>query len=263
METNTLPPGYRLLWYEIESILGQGGFGITYLAKDTNLDQQVAIKEFFPTSYATRTQDIQVRAMSKKNAETYAWGLTRFLTEAQTLAKFRHPCIVQVFSVFEANGTAYMVMEFVRGESLGDQLKSGRGGEEPHLLQLANRLLDGLQLIHDAGFIHRDIKPDNIFLRENGSPVLLDFGSARLAIGTLTQTLTMLVSPGYAPFEQYSSSQSEGGRQGPWTDLYSLGATLYMAISGRGPADSVARATATLSQHADPMLPAVDVGKGR
>ena len=251
------------MWYEIDSVLGHGGFGITYLATDTNLNQKVAIKEYFPSNIAIRTDDNRVAPASAKKAETYSWGLSRFLTEAQTLAKFRHSGIVQVFSVFEANGSAYMVMEFVRGESLGDRLKSKTLVGEAELLRILYPLLDGLQLMHDAGFIHRDIKPDNIFLREDGSPVLLDFGSARLAIGSLTQTLTMLVSPGYAPFEQYSSSQSGSGRQGPWTDLYSLGATLYMAVSGRGPVDSIARATATIAEHADPLLPVIDVGKGR
>ncbi|MCB1915655.1 MAG: protein kinase [Rhodocyclaceae bacterium] len=263
MDLNALASGYRLMWYEIDSVLGHGGFGITYLATDTNLEQQVAIKEYFPSNIAIRTDGNRVAPSSAKKAETYSWGLSRFLAEAQTLAKFRHSGIVQVFSVFEANGSAYMVMEIVRGESLGDRLKSRAVVDEAAILRILYPLLDGLQLIHDAGFIHRDIKPDNIFLREDGSPVLLDFGSARLAIGSLTQTLTMLVSPGYAPFEQYSSSQSGSGRQGPWTDLYSLGATLYMAISGRGPVDSIARATATIAGHADPMLPAVEVGKGR
>ena len=263
LDLNALASGYRLMWYEIDSVLGHGGFGITYLATDTNLNQQVAIKEYFPANIAIRTEDNRVSPSSAKKAETYSWGLSRFLAEAQTLAKFRHTGIVQVFSVFEANGSAYMVMEFVRGESLGDRLKSRTVVDEATILRALYPLLDGLQLIHDAGFIHRDIKPDNIFLREDGSPVLLDFGSARLAIGSLTQTLTMLVSPGYAPFEQYSSSQAGTGRQGPWTDLYSLGATLYMTISGRGPVDSIARATATIAGHADPLLPAVEAGKGR
>ena len=263
LDLNALASGYRLMWYEIDSVLGHGGFGITYLATDTNLNQKVAIKEYFPANIAIRTGDNRVAPSSAKKAETYSWGLSRFLAEAQTLAKFRHTGIVQVFSVFEANGSAYMVMEFVRGESLGDRLKSRAVVDEATILRALYPLLDGLQLIHDAGFIHRDIKPDNIFLREDGSPVLLDFGSARLAIGSLTQTLTMLVSPGYAPFEQYSSSQAGTGRQGPWTDLYSLGATLYMTISGRGPVDSIARATATIAGHADPLLPAVEVGKGR
>jgi hypothetical protein len=251
---HALPEGYHLHWYEIDSILGQGGFGITYLARDTNLDQLVAIKEFLPSDLATRTQDSAVHPLSGSHTDTYGWGLNRFLTEARTLAKFRHPNIVRVMSVFEANNTAYMVMEYERGESFENMLKFKQVSGEPTLKRILLALLDGLELVHDAGFIHRDIKPSNVYLREDGVPVLLDFGSARLALGVETRTLTSLVSPGYAPFEQYNATR-ESDKQGPWTDIYALGATMYRAVTGQGPVDAAARANLLLDEQRDPFEP--------
>ncbi|MDX1514053.1 MAG: protein kinase [Gammaproteobacteria bacterium] len=257
-----LPRGYKLLWYEIVSILGQGGFGITYLARDTNLDQQVAIKEFLPTDLAVRTHDSSVQPLSDGHTDTYGWGLSRFVSEAKTLAKFRHPNVVLVHTVFEANGTAYMVMEYVRGRTLEDALKFGAVEGEAGLKEIMYAILDGLELIHQHGFIHRDIKPENIYLREDGRPVLLDFGSARQAIGAQTRTLTALVSPGYAPYEQYDSSRQSEGKQGPWTDIYALGATLYRAVTGHGPPDSMQRMSGVVDGR-DIYQPAVVVAGGR
>ena len=254
---NALPAGYVLHWYQVESVLGQGGFGITYLATDTNLDQQVAIKEFLPAELAVRVEDSVVRPVSDDRSETFGWGLNRFLTEARTLAQFRHPNIVRVYSVFEANSTAYMVMEYEHGASLEDAFKFARVSGEHDLLCLLYPLLDGLKLVHEAGFIHRDIKPANIFLRDNGVPVLLDFGSARQALGVETRTLTSLVTPGYAPFEQYNATR-DNDKQGPWTDIYSLAATLYRGILGKGPVDAVARADALLNGESDPFVRARD-----
>ncbi len=251
---HALPEGYRLHWYEIDSILGQGGFGITYLAHDSNLDQPVAIKEFLPSDLAVRTEDSAVHPLSGSHTDTYGWGLNRFLTEARTLAKFRHPNIVRVMSVFEANNTAYMVMEYERGESFENMLKFKQVSGEPALKKILLPLLDGLELVHDAGFIHRDIKPSNVYLREDGVPVLLDFGSARLALGVETRTLTSLVSPGYAPFEQYNATR-ESDKQGPWTDIYALGATMYRAVTGHGPIDAAARANLLLDEQRDPYQP--------
>ena len=255
---HALPEGYSLHWYEIDSILGQGGFGITYLARDSNLDQLVAIKEFLPSDLAVRTQDSAVHPLSGAHTDTYGWGLNRFLTEARTLAKFRHPNIVRVMSVFEANNTAYMVMEYERGESFENMLKFKQVTGEPALKKILLNLLDGLELVHDAGFIHRDIKPSNVYLREDGVPVLLDFGSARLALGVETRTLTSLVSPGYAPFEQYNATR-ESDKQGPWTDIYALGATMYRAVTGQGPTDAAARANLLLDEQRDPFQPCAEM----
>ncbi|MDH3316707.1 MAG: serine/threonine protein kinase, partial [Gammaproteobacteria bacterium] len=257
-----LPAGYVLHWYQIESVLGQGGFGITYLAHDTNLKNQVAIKEFLPTDLATRILDSSVMPISDGQKDTYSWGLNRFITEAQILAKFRHPNIVQVLAVFEANNTAYMVMEYVKGRTLEDALKFKKIEGETEFKRIIFAILDGLERIHNAGFIHRDIKPDNIYLREDGTPVLLDFGSARQAIGAQTRTLTALVSPGYAPLEQYDNSTDGERKQGPWTDIYALGATLYRAIVGKGPPDAMQRVNAMVGGK-DPYISVTELGEGR
>jgi serine/threonine protein kinase len=256
-----LQAGYKLHWYEIESVLGQGGFGITYLARDTNLNQPVAIKEFLPTDLAVRTHDGSVQPISDGHTDTYGWGLRRFITEAQTLAKFRHSNIVLVHSVFEENNTAYMVMEYVEGQTLEDALRFKNIGGEPEYRRIILALLDGLELIHKQGFIHRDIKPENIYLRDDATPVLLDFGSARQAVGGKTRTLTALVSPGYAPYEQYDSSRQSEDKQGPWTDIYGLGATLYRAVTGHGPPDSMQRMGAVVDGK-DIYQPLVAVGEG-
>jgi hypothetical protein len=251
-----------LHWYRIESVLGQGGFGITYLARDTNLNHEVAIKEYLPTDLATRTQDSSIMPISDGQSETYGWGLQRFINEAQTLVKFRHPNIVQVIAVFEANNTAYMVMEYVKGRTLEDAFRHKKIDGEEALNRVFFAVLEGLELIHNAGFIHRDVKPDNIYLREDGTPVLLDFGSARQAIGAQTRTLTALVSPGYAPLEQYDNSTDGERKQGPWTDIYALGATMYRAVVGKAPPDAMQRVNAMVGGK-DPYVKATEVGKYR
>ena len=245
---NSLQPGYKLHWYHIIKILGQGGFGITYLAHDTNLDQQVAIKEYLPTDLAVRENDISVHPVSEGHRESYEWGLERFISEARTLAKFKHHNIVRVLSVFTENNTAYMVMEYEHGEPMDALLKNKKTIEEEKLKSILMPMLDGLEQIHKEGFIHRDIKPPNIYIRTDGSPVLLDFGSARQSLGIQTHTLTTMVSPGYAPFEQYTS---KGDKQGPWTDIYGLGATMYRAVTGIGPTDAMDRSEALLHTDRD------------
>jgi len=256
---DALPAQHRLHWYVLERVLGQGGFGITYLARDTNLDQAVAIKEYLPVEVATRRPDASVRSRTEDQSERYRWGLDRFIREARTLARFDHPNIVRVLSVFEHNNTAYMVMRFEEGENLAALLERRRMLPEDELMRVVLPILDGLELVHNAGFIHRDIKPDNIHIRDDGSPVLLDFGSARHSMGH-ARTVTILVAPGYAPFEQYYSS---GENQGPWTDIYSLGATCYRAISGIAPMDAIARSKGILGSTREILIPAATIGSGR
>jgi len=252
--TQTLGVGDRVLWYEIESILGQGGFGITYRAHDTNLDVQVAIKEYLPTMFATRGADGLIAPTSADQKADYEWGLARFIDEGRTLARFDHPGIVRVYSVFESNGTAYLVMRYEHGEALDSILKREHTLPESRLRGILFDIMGGLVPVHEAGFIHRDIKPANIYIREDGSAVLIDFGSARQALGVQTQTLTTLVSPGYAPFEQYSS---DGAQQGPWTDIYALGATAYRAMTGRSPKTAVDRSRALLASTPDETMEAI------
>ncbi|HEY7240986.1 MAG TPA: serine/threonine-protein kinase [Burkholderiales bacterium] len=256
---DALPAGSRLHWYVLERVLGQGGFGITYLARDTNLDQQVAIKEYLPVDVATRRSDGTVRARALEQDDRYRAGLERFIREARTLARFDHPHIVRVHSVFEFNDTAYMVMRFEEGETLAALLERRHVLSESELLRVLMPVIEGLELVHKAGFIHRDIKPDNILIRADGSSVLLDFGSARQASGQ-SRTVTILVAPGYAPFEQYYSGTDS---LGPWTDIYGLGATCYRAIAGRPPLDAISRSKGILGSTKEILLPAKVAGAGR
>ncbi|MEE9253725.1 MAG: serine/threonine-protein kinase, partial [Pseudomonadales bacterium] len=257
---NALESGYRLHWYRIEAVLGQGGFGITYLAHDLNLDGPVALKEYLPMELAVRGDDQSVHSASEHHNEQYHWGLQRFTDEARTLNRFDHPNIMRVHSVFEANNTAYMVMDYEEGESLEAMLSRYEELDEERLVNITMALLDGLEVVHREGFIHRDIKPDNVYIRADGSPVLIDFGSARLALIGRTRTVTSVVSSGYAPLEQYSSRSDE---QGPWTDIYSLGATLYRAVAGVKPVDAVDRIRGVLGSTRDVLPPASEVGRGR
>ena len=231
-----LPKGYRLHEYRIDAVLGVGGFGVTYLATDVNLSLRVAVKEYFPGDFAARDADGTVRPRSEDTTESFQWGLQRFMDEAKTLASFRHPNIVRVMRFFQANRTGYMVMEFVEGKPLPEWIAARRPFPEAALVALVAPLLDGLAVVHKAGYLHRDIKPGNIFMRDDGSPVLIDFGSAR-RVPRENQDLTALVSPGYAPLEQYHAR----GRQGPWSDLYALGGVLYWIATANAPLDAAAR----------------------
>ncbi len=257
--TLAIAPASKLLWYEIRSVLGQGGFGITYLARDTNLDQDVAVKEYLPSSFASRDSDGRIKALTPEHEADYDWGLERFIDEGRTLARFDHPGIVRVLSVFEENSTAYLVMRYEKGEPMSAVLQRQGTIAEGPLKRIVIEILEGLKQVHDAGFIHRDIKPANIYLRENGSAVLIDFGAARQALGIQTQTLTTIVSPGYAPFEQY---YSDGTAQGPWTDIYALGATAYRAISGKAPLAAVDRSQRILAGGDDSLVTATELGTG-
>ncbi len=245
---HALATGTRLLWYEIRAVLGQGGFGITYLAHDNNLDQPVAIKEFLPAGIAARRGPETIVPATPDGAADFEWGLRRFVEEGRTVARFDHPAIVRVQSVFEANGTAYLVMRYERGESLGALLRRVPRLPEAHLRRILHDVMLGLEVMHAAGFIHRDIKPGNIYLRDDGRALLIDFGAARQALSSHTRALTSVVSPGYAPFEQY---RADGVAQGPWTDIYALGATAYRAIRGQAPETSLERSHRLLEGQAD------------
>ncbi|MBX3654545.1 MAG: protein kinase [Ramlibacter sp.] len=241
-----LPGGYKLLEYQIERALGVGGFGITYLARDVNLNLPVAIKEYFPGDSVARiaNHQVQVRSNTQEMLDQYNWGLERFLDEARALATFRHPNIVRVLRYFRENSTAYIVMEYESGDPLKRWVPQNAPLTQRALLSIIYPLLDGLAAVHKTGFLHRDIKPDNIYVRADGTPVLLDFGAARRV--TANHDLTNIVSPGFAPFEQYHSQ----GNQGPWTDIYSLGAVMYWMTTGKKPAESASRIKT------DSMLPA-------
>lgn len=245
---NSLNADYSLHEFTILDILGQGGFGITYLARDNNLNRLVAIKEYLPMDMAVRENDASIQPVSNEHGERYHTGLQRFIEEARTLARFKHHNIVQVYSVFTDNNTAYMVMEYEKGQSLQAVLKKQKTLPEITLRALLVPILGGLDQVHEAGFIHRDIKPANIFIRDDGSPVLLDFGSARQSLSPNAATMTSMFSPGFAPFEQYTGKSIN---QGPWTDIYGLGATLYKATTGRAPADAMDRGEALLRTDRD------------
>jgi len=232
-----LPAKTMLLEFRIESILGAGGFGITYLARDTNLEKDVAIKEYLPVDLALRALDGSVVPVNTDTAFNYKSGLDLFLEEARTLGRFAHRNIVRVSRYFEANGTAYMVMGYEEGTSLNRFLGQIAQPDEHYLKNMVGPLLNGLEEVHGAGFLHRDIKPSNIFLRADGSPVLLDFGTARLAIRDSLHDAIAILTPGYAPVELYVRT----GQQGPWTDVYSLAAVLFRAVTGENPPDAITR----------------------
>jgi len=237
-----LPAGYPLGQYRFQSVLGVGGFGITYRAMDDRLRRPVAIKEFLPSDFATRVNGIEVRPRAPTDQEMFTWGLKRFLDEARVLAALNDaPNIVHVYDYLEANGTGYMVMELIEGEPLDKVLARIGKIPPPSLPPLLQSLLRGLEAVHRAGYLHRDIKPGNVLVRPNGEPVLVDFGAARMSMGKRTQIMTSIYSPGYAPPEQYAFGTAEANKQGPWGDLYALAATLYHAITGAAPADSVRR----------------------
>ena len=245
---NALPQGYRLQEYEFVRVLGFGGFGVTYLGFDHNLDKAAAIKEYQPADIAVRTKNHSIAPKASTFRDDFDWGLERFLDEARTLARFDHRNVIKVYRYFEANGTAYIVMEYAEGETLTAYLSRKGTLDEAELKKILLPILDGLETVHGADFLHRDIKPSNIVLRdEDSSPVLLDFGAARHAVGARSRSVTTIVTPAYAPIEQYSSR----GNQGPWTDIYALGAVCYKALSGETPADSIDRL-----EH-DPLEPVV------
>src|SRR5688500_7341360 len=261
---HALPKGYEIEGYRIEKVLGSGGFGVTYLAHEVAINRKVAIKEYLPSGIAARGRDdVSVHPLSSSDRENFQWGLDRFRKEAQTLVTFRHNNIVTVYRYFEANGTAFLVMAYEDGESLARILERAGTLTEEEINDILGPLLSGLEHVHNIGFLHRDIKPGNIYIRRDGSPVLLDFGAARQALGGRSQSLTSIVSAGYAPFEQYTTR----GNQGPWTDIYGLGGVLYRATTGERPPDSpdrirddpyVSAREAAAGKYSDTLLAAID-----
>lgn len=253
---NSLPIGTVLGEFEIKGLIGEGGFGIVYLAHDSSLDRKVAIKEFWPASMASRTRAMHVTVRSKRHVDTFKVGLRSFVNEAKLLASFDSPSLVKVYRFWEANGTAYMVMPFYEGPTLRQALKERQiAPDEKWLRAMLANILDAIDVIHRERCYHRDIAPDNIILLRNGRPVLLDFGAARRVIGEATQSLTVILKPGFAPIEQYADTA--GLQQGSWTDIYALAAVAYFVIAGKVPPPSVARIVK------DDMVSALEAGRGR
>ena len=252
---NCLPVGTRVSDFEIIGLVGEGGFGIVYLAKDTSLDRIVALKEFMPSSFAGRIDGIQVAVRSANNRATFDAGLKSFINEAKMLARFAHPALVEVFRFWEGNGTAYMAMRMYRGETLRQVLtRTTEPFTEERIAQIMAPIFDALEMLHREQVFHRDIAPDNIMLAD-GRSVLLDFGSARRIIGDGTQALTTVLKPGYAPIEQYSDDGTM--KQGAWTDVYALGGVLYHLATGKVPMQAVSRMIS------DPMKPVAELTEGR
>jgi len=236
---NQLPPGTILGDFKITGVVGEGGFGIVYLAYEATLDRTVAIKEYLPSSIAGRTGNQSVMVRSQLNTNAFTSGLKNFLREAQMLARFSHPAMVEVHRVWEQNSTAYMAMRYYPGKTLRELRQASSDFDEASIRRILEPIFDALSLLHAQNVIHRDVSPDNILMRGNGAPVLLDLGAARMVIGGMTQALTTVLKPGYAPIEQYVDDGTM--QQGPWTDVYGLGAVLYFLLVGAAPPQAVAR----------------------
>ena len=266
MSVHTLPEGTRLLDYEVTGLIGEGGFGIVYLAYDHSLQRRVAIKEYLPAAMASRANaSAAVVVKSDRHLDTFRLGLRSFVNEARLLARFDHPSLVKVYRFWEENGTAYMVMPYYEGPTLKRALAElGRPPNEGELRQWLRPLLDALTVMHAAHCFHRDIAPDNILLTPGG-PLLLDFGAARRVIGDMTHALTVVLKPGFAPIEQYGEVSSMA--QGAWTDLYALASVVYAAVTGHAPMSSVERlmddrleplGVLAAGRYSEPFLTAID-----
>ena len=235
-----LPPDTILAGqYIVEEVLGQGGFGITYRVRDYKTKMPFAVKEFFPEGFAFRNSGRFVLPYSGDRKEIFEYSKKSFLEEAKTLAKFiGYNGIVRIYSYFEENGTAYFVMDYIHGQNFDRYIrKHGNRISVEDALKKILPVLDTLGIVHNQGLIHRDISPDNIYIRNDGAVILLDFGAARYSFGRKSRMLDVILKPGYAPKEQYSRS----GKLGPYTDIYSLAATFYRAITGSVPQESLER----------------------
>src|SRR5437764_4877530 len=239
-QRESLLPGTRLGDFEIVRTLGNGGFGTVYLARDRLLERDVAVKEYLPAQLAYRAEGLQVAVRSPAYAASFSAGLRSFVNEAKILARVNHPAVVKLHCFWEANGTAYMVMPWVRGPTLREVRRAMTAPPtEAWLRGLLDPLLDALAMLHAQGIYHRDIAPDNILLPSPTEPVLLDFGAARRVIGDRTQTITAVLKPSFAPIEQYAEASQL--RQGPWTDLYALGAVVVFLLTAVPPPPSTVR----------------------
>jgi serine/threonine protein kinase len=255
----SLPSGTKLGdGYEIRGVLGSGGFGITYQAWDVEFHRLVAIKEYFPFDLAIRASGSDsVVSRDAGTKDDLAKGMVQFVEEGRTLAKFADDRIVRATNFVKANDTVYMVMEYQEGRSLSEFLaEQKRPLSEQEVLNIFVPIMQALEKVHRASILHRDLKPDNIYIRNDGAPLLLDFGAARQKVLGKSRSLTSMLSPGYAPLEQYHAR----GNQGPWTDIYALGATMYFCATGKKPENVTARVGASNAGIPDPMPPAVQAG---
>ncbi len=251
----SLLPGTLVDRYRIEKVLGAGGFGITYQAWDTRLEGYVALKEFFPHDIAGRAGDTQTIQPKSGRYVNFQKGLNYFLDEAKRLNKFRHRNIVRVSNFIEANGTGYIAMDYELGESLSDELKRTHfagGMPETRIKQIILPILNGLVEVHKAGMLHRDIKPGNIYLRREGEPTLIDFGAARQNLADHSKSVSAIASAGFSPSEQYSRNSK---RQGPWSDIYAVGAVCYKLITGHPPVEGTERSDHVRDGLPDPLQP--------
>ncbi len=248
-----LKAGAKVRNYAIQSVLGVGGFGITYLARDERLGRLVALKEHLPSDFAARMSDQTVGPISASHQDDYRWAINAFLKEAKTLAAFDTPAIVRVYDYFEMNGTAYMVMSYVEGTPLNRLIREGGPLSPEDARQLFLKVTGALKILHRGSIYHRDIKPANIIVSPGEfNPVLIDFGSARQIARSTPREVTTLVSEGFAPLEQYSTDASF---QGPWTDIYSFAATLYYCLTGEIPANANTRSDYQRHGKPDPLIP--------
>lgn len=238
--SNSLPLGYRFNEFEIKEVIGEGGFGIVYRAYDHQLERTIAIKEYMPTQLAKRNDDLTLSLRGERFSKTFQAGLNSFIQEARLLARFSHPGLLHVLRFWEENGTAYMGTQFYSGTTLKNfRLQQPAMIDEAWIRRLLPPLFSAIDTIHQEGYLHRDISLDNIQIQENQLPVLLDFGSARKEIGNLSDETEIMLKPGFAPIEQYT--ENSDGEQGPWTDIYALGAVLHTLIVGNPPPVSVVR----------------------
>lgn len=247
-----LPPGTRLDEFTLEHILGGGGFSVVYLATSEKDKKPVVIKEYLPSSLATRDENNSVVPSAEQHNERFAHGRRLFFQEASTLTTLKHPNIVNVINFFRANGTVYMVMEYEEGINLQAYIKKHKGNlSEPFVKAVFLPLLDGLQTIHSKGLLHLDIKPSNIHLRSGANPLLLDFGAVHEMMQTRQFQPNQVITPGFSPIEQLDP----GGYVGPWTDIYAIGATMRACIEGISPPHAPAR------REKDTMRPAASIFK--